>query len=145
MRSITKQILSGTLLLTALTFTLVLTSCEKKAQPSPEGAWVITSVDDLVITDPAPENKPTLNIDLNENKAWGNLGCNIYNAPVTCTPERGELKLGVMAITNMLCEDMSIQDALDPVLGEIDHYAIKEDGTLELYTGSRLRIRLTKE
>lgn len=145
MRSITKQILSGTLLLTALAFTLALTSCEKKAQPSPEGAWVITSVDDLVIADLTPENTPTLNVDLVENKAWGNLGCNIFNAPVTCTPERGELQLGVMAATRMLCQDMAIEDALEPALGEVDHYAMKEDGTLELYTGSRLRIRLTKE
>lgn len=139
-----KQTLVGTVVLLLLAATAALTACSKNATADPSGSWSVTTVDNIDVSAQNLETTPTLNIDLNENKAWGNLSCNSYNAPVTCAPERGELKLGTIASTRMACQNLEVEFALGAALESIDHYKVQADGTLELYAGDQLRIRLTK-
>ncbi len=92
------------------------------------------------------ESIPTLNIDTKEAKVWGNLGCNAFNAPiVSYSQEKGELKLGGIAATRMLCEDYPIEQNMEQALSEVDRYLLTADDTLELYVGDQLRVRLSRQ
>lgn len=90
------------------------------SQPTIEflnGAWGVKSIDGK------PVDNPDLKIviDVPEEKVHGNTGCNIFNGSIFVDPDKaGSIQFQGMAVTRMLCPDMSTETAFLVALESVE-------------------------
>lgn len=91
--------------------------------------WVCTSLfgKDIGQT----EKSITLEIHLKDKRVMGNDGCNNFNGGIT-TVSQDILKIGPIASTRMMCQEMEMSDKFNKALNKVEKYEIKEM-TLYLY------------
>ena len=90
------------------------------SQPTIEflnGAWGVKSIDGK------PVDNPDLKIviDVPEEKVHGNTGCNIFNGSIFVDPDKaGSIQFQGMAVTRMLCPDMSTETSFLVALESVE-------------------------
>lgn len=116
---------------------LVSCKCQKSdtATLTPNGHWTLEYV-----TAPAadfdalyPAEKPTLSIDLKENRVSGKNGCNSYSGPVTVIDKTIAFSPNMMS-TKMYCPGEGEKTFMD-ALQKTNRFDLSKDGKLTLLTG----------
>jgi heat shock protein HslJ len=63
-----------------------------------------------------------------ENRVSGNLGCNNAFGTYQIDEESNRISFSQMALTQMFCLDMSVEDGFKEILEMVDNYSVSEDG-----------------
>lgn len=81
-------------------------SMRAKNKPSPQinDVWVLTYLEGVKIKESEFRNRPTLEINLSNQRFIGNDGCNAINGQIT-TNGKQRIQFIDMAATEMYCED----------------------------------------
>lgn len=93
------------------------------------GSWKVVQIQGLEKID----IHPTLEFNANENRISGFAGCNNYFASYEVMGE--ELTIGPAGATRKMCQEMTVEDAFLPMLGEVATHKL-EDKELQLFDGS---------
>lgn len=103
----------------------VFTSCQNKMTSSTQkndnqpdyrlnDLWILQSIDGQPV--PMTAERPTLEINLKEKRAFGYSGCNRFTGNVTVNNEF--VTFGPLASTRMACPDMDIENSYLAILSE---------------------------
>lgn len=109
-------------------------STEEEAQSNISGDWAIETV---MGKKAVGETVPFIKFAPNENRIYGNNGCNVINAQYVADASKKSITFSNLASTMMLCADTNITDAeVGQALGMATSYSMEEsdtDQTLTLY------------
>lgn len=90
-----------------------------------DGRWNIMSVGGTDVV--TAENIPFLDFRTGAGRVFGNIGCNSYNASVEFDADKSALKLGMGAVTQMMCPDMEVESAVSAALAKVASFRIEGD------------------
>lgn len=99
------------------------------------GQWNLNFIRDFTIPTNTVGKKPVLNFNIQENKAFGNFGCNSFNGSYTINNDN--LSFSKMASTLMACPNMETENKFSAALQQTDSYKIVNN-ELQLYRGKEL-------
>ena len=91
--------------------------------------WIAKRINGNTIIE--SDYRPTLEINLKENKIYGSDGCNNYQGNIT---KASEITIGFspLASTRKMCQDMTIASAYNNAIKKIESYKL-EDLELTLF------------
>lgn len=85
-----------------------------------EGEWNITEVNNSAVkTQPCPY----IGFDLQDNRVYGNSGCNGFMGSFNFEGKEGKIDLGQMASTLMACPDMELEQNVLQALGAVKGFS----------------------
>lgn len=100
------------------------------------GEWNIIELNGTVVV-PAPGQAfPYIGFDSEQKRLYGNSGCNRMMGSYEYVSEDGALKLGSIAGTRMMCEDMTLEKNVLSVLSRVKKCVWLNDGNLALCASS---------
>ncbi|MFV8370599.1 META domain-containing protein [Flavobacterium sp. LB2R40] len=140
------------IIISLTTLCLVLLSCStgKKATYQTiklEGSWELNYISGSKIDFDKlyPNKKPIITFDSKDSIFSGNAGCNNYNGKLSVWENKISFKKPI-AVTRMMCSDVSSENIYLTTLEKIDSFSISKDGkTLNLISGEIKRMRLVKK
>lgn len=104
------------------------------AAPTLEGtAWKLVQLGDEHVIPEGPQGEPSLTLDAASMGATGTGGCNRYTGTYTVDHDAGTLGFSPLAATRMMCpEGMDTEAAFLAAMGEVQAFALTDEGNLEL-------------
>ena len=112
---------------------VLLTSCKtgqkQVSSSSIEGEWNITKIENTEVT---AKPSPYIGFDANENRVYGNAGCNRIMGSFALKGNKGKIKLSQMASTMMYCPDMELEHNVLRALGSVERIDTTDAGSLVL-------------
>lgn len=100
------------------------------------GEWNIVEVNGTTVV-PAPGQVfPYIGFSQEDSRLYGNSGCNRMMGSYRYSSENGELELGQIGSTRMMCEDMTLEKNVLSVLERVRKCVRLEDGSLALCASS---------
>ena len=84
--------------------------------------WVAKRINGNSINE--SDYRPTLEINLKENKIYGSDGCNNYQGNITKASEIN-IAFGPLASTRKMCQDMTIASAYNNAIKKIESYKLE--------------------
>ncbi len=105
------------------------------------GEWTIVSVYDKKVNS---ENMPFLNFTEEEDRVYGNNGCNVINGTYKIAKDK-TIKFGNMISTMMACPDMKLETSIMKAINETTNYSFSTlSGIMHLnlldYRGAKIMI-----
>lgn len=95
------------------------------------GEWTIVSLRGEALAGDGEE--PYIGFDSQDGKVYGNSGCNRLMGSFDTKAASGNLNLGALASTRMMCPEMDVEQRVLSALGEVRHYKRTGDGEFTLY------------
>ena len=106
-------------------------------------AWSLTQINEISIPDHIEGTPiPRLEIQVGEMRYLGNDGCNNYSGGIIELEEHS-IRFGVVALTRMMCPDMSIPDLFNTSLPGIRTWQIEEN-KLHLFNAEGIEVMLLR-
>ena len=98
-----------------------------------EKKWTLTEINGVALSsmDPKPTIEAFIIFQVNENRVSGNSGCNNFSGTYK-SESGGAMKFSGVASTRRMCLDMTIENQMNKIFGEVDNYSI-QNGVLILY------------
>ena len=91
------------------------------------GEWSIVEINGSAVSPDADQNLPYIGFDASTGKIYGNSGCNRMMGSFDRNAKPGELDLGTIAGTRMMCPDMTTEQNVLNALKNVKGY--KKNGT----------------
>lgn len=118
-------------------FGLIMTSCgtsrEATTPADLSGEWNVVSVNGNKITLTEGAEQPYFGFDTANGRVFGSAGCNrIMGSFDAAKAAEGELNLGNMAATRMMCPDMTTEQSILQACGEVSSFKTAKNGDIEL-------------
>lgn len=104
---------------------LVMTSCtSKKSLDALEGEWSVMAVGDMVVPDSAAA---FLSFNIAEQSLSGYTGCNYLTGALHSVVDASKPLFSAVGSTRKWCPDMTVEDALLPVLSHVVDFTVDSD------------------
>ena len=87
--------------------------------------WALTSIESTTYEIGDSPKYPTLEINLSENKVFGNDVCNRFFSGIDSVGYE-VLHLGMLAGTKMICQNMEVADSFGKLLSATRRYKLQE-------------------
>ena len=84
--------------------------------------WIVKRINGNAINE--SDYRPSLEVNLKENKIYGSDGCNNYQGNITKASEIN-IAFGPLASTRKMCQDMTIASAYNNAIKKIESYKLE--------------------
>ncbi len=102
-----------------------------------EGEWNIIELNGTAVV-PAPDQPfPFIGFSTKDGRVYGNSGCNRLMGVLGVAAKPGEIDLGQLGSTRMMCPDMTLERNVLSALSQVKKYRKLDDGTLALCASSK--------
>jgi len=109
------------------------------------GNWTLKSIDGIdAKTKFANNTTPTITFSVDENRVYGNDGCNNYNAPFTLA-DNGALVLGPIVSTRMACNNMEGVAQFTQAIADSSFVSLPDAGTLQVSKNGTVLLEFQKD
>lgn len=110
------------------------------------GEWNIIEINGSAVV-PAPNQEfPFIGFDTKNGKVYGNSGCNRLMGSFDVNAKPGQIALGALGSTRMMCPDMTVEQNVLAALGQVKKYKRLGKGNIALCgSSSRPLIVLQKK
>lgn len=110
--------------------------------PNITGTWILKSLNGQPAANIFKGKIPTMNIDVVENRIFGNAGCNGYTG--TYTYSKGILSAPNLASTMMMCPDENQEGQFHEVLGKPNKVSLANNTILTLSNNGKIVAEFVK-
>lgn len=112
----------------ALSSVVALSSCRSRYMAVTdiselEGDWNVVELEGKALS--SANTLPFLSFDLKDKRLSGNAGCNGIIGSLEYDIKEGNISFPQVGSTRMACPDMSIEDSLLKLLGNVKHFELK--------------------
>lgn len=88
--------------------------------------WILHKIKNNTINKTEHIKIPTLQFSINNNKVYGNDGCNNLSG-LFLYDEQGYIKIENLISTKMMCKNMEVSDKFNSLLTKADHYTVENN------------------
>ena len=129
-------------LLAVVMAVIAMASCvEKKSLEVLGGEWNVVSVGELMVPDSVGA---FIGFDLAEQLVYGSTGCNQLTGALPAEVKPETPLFAALGSTRKMCEDMTIEDAMLPALGQVVDFKVEGDNLYFLNAEGATVISLAK-
>lgn len=100
------------------------------------GKWTIVKIDGNNVTPDADLETPYLGFDVKTKHVYGSTSCNQLIGSFKANAKTGEIDLGEMGSTRMMCHDMQTEQSVLNALAKTKTYKLAADGSLLFADGT---------
>lgn len=105
-----------------------------------DGEWNIISVNNRTVG-AGTDTKPTLSMDIKNNRISGNAGCNRIMGTLAYSNDKAQtVSFGQVATTRMACRDMETEKDIVAALNSVRHFGKQENGNITLYNEGSMQV-----
>ncbi len=102
-----------------------------------EGEWNIIELNGTAVV-PAPNQPfPSIGFSTTDGRVYGNSGCNRLMGSIDLNANPGEISLGNLGSTRMMCPDMTLERNVLSALAQVKKYRKLDDGNMALCSSSK--------
>lgn len=102
-----------------------------------DGEWNIVEINGAAVV-PAPDQPfPTIGFSAKDGRVYGNSGCNRLIGTFNLDAKPGEIDLGALGSTRVMCPDMTVEKNVLSALSQVKKYRKMEDGNIALCGSSK--------
>ena len=129
---------------------VLMSSCctTRKAQVSSSinGEWNIVEVNGTKVNMTDDTESPFIGFNVNENRVYGNSGCNRMTGTLSVNTKSKSLNFGNVASTRMACHNMELENRVLEAVNIVSTYNVLKDGSIGLYDkGNKMVMKLEKK
>lgn len=102
-----------------------------------DGEWNIIEINGTAVV-PAPDQPfPFIGFSMADGRVYGNSGCNRLMGSIDLNVKPGEIDLGQLGSTRMMCPDMTLERNVLSALSQVKKYRKLSDGNMALCGSSK--------
>lgn len=129
-------------LFVSLMAVMVMGSCtEKKTFDALDGEWSIVTVGSMAVPDSIDA---FIGFDVSGRMVYGSTGCNQLTGALPAEVNPASPMFAAMGSTRRMCVDMTVEDALLPVLGTVVDFSVDGDNLYLLDAAENKVVALMK-
>lgn len=129
-------ILAATAIIGSAALSFSSCSSSKKVAPALStlnGEWSVVAIDSEPVTSPEAKETTYLGFNTGTGELYGNASCNMLTGRFATDAAPGTLDLGKVGATQMMCPDMTVENALLGALSTVKGYkAVDDDNRIAL-------------
>lgn len=101
------------------------------------GEWNIIEINGSAVVPASNQEFPFIGFDTKSGKVYGNSGCNRLMGSFDVNAKPGQLDLGALGSTRMMCPDMTVEQNVLAALGQVKKYRQLDKENIALYGSSK--------
>lgn len=114
----------------------IMSSCASTKNLAPvsdlSGEWNIIEINGTAVVPAAGQTFPFIGFETNTGRVYGNSGCNRLMGSFDTGGKPGQLELGQMGSTRMMCPDMTLEKNVLTALAQVKKFTKLGDGQIAL-------------